>query len=137
VKKIISVGVALALLAMVVLPVGVAAQADEPRTYATTPFAILAALIDVIGELVDMANSKFGLGLPEGGVSQFTDLLSDFTYGPLSWTVDMLAWGLDIVAQVADPVVAQFMPDYGWIVDILNDLVCKLYRPWGDIECAW
>jgi hypothetical protein len=79
-----------------------------------------------------MADTKLGLGLGFD-VSQFTDAIAVFTAGPLAWTVDVLAWGLDILQQVLGVAIPEFMPDFAWIVDVLEDIVCKMYTPFGSI----
>ena len=90
-KKLISIGVALALLAMVVLPVGVTAYAPPP-THAKVPFAIIASGLDMMGQLLD-ALATADLGLPAWLNSNITGIISEWTIGPLSWVVDMLSWG--------------------------------------------
>jgi hypothetical protein len=47
VKKLISIGVALALLTMVVVP-GAVAAVDDPDTYAKATFSIMAAGIELL-----------------------------------------------------------------------------------------
>ena len=133
-KKLISIGVALALLTMAVVPGAVAAQ-DDPDTYAKAPFSIMAAALELIGTIVADLNSKMDLGLPFE-VDQITGPLADFTAGPLTWTVDVLAWGLDILTQTLEIVLPEFMPDFAWLSDVLADIVCKLYTPFGSIEVA-
>jgi len=53
VKKLISIGVVLALVAIVVLPIGVAAQCEYdgivPATYAKIPFAIIQSGFHLVG----------------------------------------------------------------------------------------
>jgi hypothetical protein len=132
VKKSISIGVALALLAMAVLPGFVAAQ-TPPDTYAKTPFAIIAEGLRLVGTLLDMEEAKFGfIGYDVG---QFMDPIADFTAGPLSWTVDMLAWGVNVLGVVLDPIITNFASSYSWIVDVVNDLTCQILAPWGSITC--
>lgn len=131
-KKLISISVAVALLVTFMVPLAVGAQ-DEPATYAKTPFAILAAGIELLGEIVTMLDAKFALGLGFD-VTQFTDPIADFTFGPLSWTVDMLAWGVYVVAGLSGPVLDTFAPDMAWIGDLLNDLYCYFFTPFGDLE---
>jgi hypothetical protein len=132
VKKLISIGVALALLTMVVAPVAVAAD-DPPPTYAKIPFTIIGEGIVLVGDLVSMADSKLGLGLGFD-VAQFTGPIADFTQGPLGYTVDMLAWGLYAVAGLAGPVITEFAPDMGWIGDLLDELWCYFFTPFPDLE---
>lgn len=130
-KKLIGIGVALALLTMMVVPGAVAAQ-DEPDTYIDVPFWVVGEGIELVGELLDMEEAKMGfIGYDLG---QFFTPIAAFTEGPMTWTVDMLGWGVDVIAQVAGPVIDNFAPDYGWIVEVLNTLACKFYMPFGTIE---
>ena len=135
-KKLISIGVALALLVTFMVPAAVAAD-DPPPTYAKIPFTIMGEGIILIGDLVTMADSKLGLGLGFD-VDQFTAPIGAFTQNILGYTVDMLAWGLYVVAGLAEPVIGEFAPDMGWINDLLNDLYCYFFTPFGDLEviCA-
>ena len=133
-KKLISIGVALALLATVVLPVAVAAD-DPPPTYAKIPFTIVGEGLALIGSLVSSLDAKMDLGLPFD-VSQITAPLADFTQGPLSYTVDMVAWGLDILAQILEQIVPVYMADFDWIVTLMFDIICKLFMPFGELEAT-
>lgn len=130
-KKLISIGVALALLTMVVVPAAVAAD-DPPPTYAKIPFTIVGEGITLVGDIVTSLNAKMDLGLPLDP-SQITDPVSAYVQGPLSYTMDMMGWGLDIVAQVADALVPAYMPDFDWIVTVIEDIVCKLFTPFADV----
>ena len=131
-KKLISIGVALALLTMAVVPGAVAAQ-TPPDTYSKVPFSVMAEGLRLLGELLDMEEAKMGfIGFDVG---QFMGPIADFTEGPLSWTVEMLAWGVDVVAQAAGPIIDNFAPDYGWLIDVLEDVVCKILMPWDAIVC--
>ena len=133
-KKLISIGVALALLTMVVVPGAVAAQDPvPPETYAKAPFSIVAEGLRLVGELLDMEEAKMGfIGYDVG---QFMEPIAAFTEGPLGWSVNMLGWGVDIVAQAAGPIIDNFAPDYGWLIDVLEDVVCKILMPWDAIVC--
>lgn len=131
-KKLISIGVALALLTMAVVP-GAVAAADPPDTYAKTPFSIMAEGARLVGELLDMEEAKMGfIGYDLG---QFMEPIALFTEGPLAWTVDVMAWGVEVVSQAAGPIITEFAPDYGWLVDVLDDVVCKILLPWDSIVC--
>ena len=131
-KKIISIGVALAVLAMVVLPVGVAAD-DPPPTYAKIPFTIMGESLTLIGDLIASLDAKMDLGLPLD-VSQVTAPIAVFIQGPLSYTVDLLAWGLEVLEQILGTLLTAFdMTDYMWMADVVTDIACKLYTPFGNV----
>jgi len=132
VKKLISIGVALALLVTFMVPVAVAAD-DPPPTYAKIPFTIIGEGISLVGELVTMADTKLGLGLGFD-VTQFTDPIAGFTQNILGYTVDMLAWFMYAVAGLAGPVIHEFAPDMDWIGDLLNDLWCYFFTPFNSLE---
>lgn len=133
-KKLISIGIALALLTMAVLPAAVAAD-DPPPTYAKIPFTIMGEAIILLGDLVTMADSKLGLGLGFD-VAQFTAPIGDFTQNILGYTVDMLAWGLYALAGLAGPVIGEFAPDMAWIGDLLDDLWCYMFTPFNTLSAV-
>ena len=130
-KKIISIGVALALLTMAVVP-GVVAADDPPPTFAKIPFTIVGEGINLIGSLVAMADSKLGLGLGFD-VSQFTTPIAEYVQGPLGYTMDMMGWGLDIMVQALDVILPEFMPDFAWLGEVLGDIVCKIFTPFAAV----
>ena len=134
-KKLISIGVALALLTMVVVPGAVAAY-DPPETYSKVPFAILASGIELVGEVV-AAIPIIADALPEGlDVTAITGLIAPWTAGPLSWTVDMLAWGLDLGATLWTSLDTMFEIGYPGIGDILTDVSCGLMMCWSATNCS-
>ena len=134
-KKLISIGVALALLTMAVVPGAVAAQ---PETYAKTPFAIVEAGFDLVGTILDSLGSE--LGLPAWLDSTLMGTIGDFAGGPLSWTVDMLGWGIWLVGDVIaalDPLIGAFadLPfELTEIAKIFNTLACDIFTPWGTFD---
>ncbi|HJX69134.1 MAG TPA: hypothetical protein VJ406_02810 [Dehalococcoidia bacterium] len=132
-KKLISIGVVLAILAMVVVPVAVAAQEgcpdigyDYPTTFAKIPFAILQSGIELVGGLLDTLGTE--LGLPAWLDSALLDPIAAWTGGPLGWTVDMLAWGMSLVAMI----LVVLPEDLGvpvWAGDLVNAIACGLFTP--------
>jgi hypothetical protein len=107
VKKIISIGVALALLAMVVVPVAV--TADGPAynstvdktaaaTYAKIPFGILGTGIQLIGDVVaNLGNITASLPF---NVTAVTNLVGSWTMGPFSWLSDLTGWTMVTLGDV-------------------------------------
>jgi len=127
-----SIGVALALLAMAVLPIGVGAY-DLPATYSKVPFAIVQSGIELVGELLDIL--VVPLGLPEWLNSDLTDPIAGWAGGPLSWTVDMLAWGLGLGSDLMDALASVIdMPfDVGALLDTV---ACSLLTCFAVAECS-
>jgi len=135
VKKLISIGVALALLTMVVVPGAVAAY-EPPETYSKVPFAILATGIELVGEVV-AAVPMIADALPEGlDITAITGLIAPWTAGPLSWTVDMLAWGLSLGADLWLSVDDMFDIGFPEIGDLLNTVSCGLMMCWSATNCT-
>jgi hypothetical protein len=144
VKKLISIGVALALLTMAVLPGAVAAQYTDPDTYAKIPFAVIASgfvlLEDILGALVDAEL------LPDtfSWVPDLMQPIGDWVGGPLSWTVDMMAWGLGNVGGTLmgelDAVLLAMGMDLGIeltpVGDLLEAIACALFTPFGAVPGA-
>ena len=134
-KKLIGIGVALVLLAMVVLPLGAAAQPpdacpdvgyDYPATFAKVPFAILQSGLELIGTL--MGTLAVPLGLPDWLTPDLFNTIGSWTGGPLSWTVDMLGWGVWLIGTV----LSALPTDLGlptWLPDVVNALACGLFTP--------
>lgn len=130
-KKLISIGVALALLTMAIVPVAAAAQDyDPPPTYAKTPFAMIASGFQLLANLWPDLDTALGIGMPwVGGV--FEELTA-WTYGPLSWSVDMLGWGVDLVAGIVDALGPTLgLPE--WIGGVVSDIACGLFTPWTEV----
>jgi len=126
VKKLISIGVALALLTMAVVPVAVAAEDYTPDTFAKVPFGIIASGIDLVGKVIEavpMIKDQLPAGLD---ITAVTNLVAPWTAGPLSWTVDMMAWGVDLMSKVMGPVLTEFAPDFAWATDIFDTIACGL-----------
>jgi len=140
VKKLISIGIALALLTVAVMPAVTMAQdcdyPDEdgtgiaPDTYAKIPFAILESGFAMVGELLEVLGPE--LGLPAYVDADLVNIIGGWAGGPLAWTVDMLGWGLSLVGGIVGtlaPVLG--LPD--WLDDIVNEIACGLFTPF---ECV-
>jgi hypothetical protein len=132
VKKLISIGVALALVAIVVLPLGVAAQCPQidytyPTTYAKIPFAILESGLDMLSSILTSLSAA--VSIPTW-VPPIVTSLASWTGGPLSWTVDLLGWGLSLVggllATLASPL---GLP--AWLAPTVNELACAIFTPYS------
>ena len=133
-KKLVSIGIALALLTMAVMPAVTAAQCDydgvQPDTYAKIPFAILETGLMMIGDLIDILGPD--LGLPAFVTSTLFDTIAGWTGGPLSWTVDMLGWGIALVGGILNALGPTLgLPD--WLGGVVNDIACGLFTPF---ECV-
>ncbi len=138
-KKLISIGVVLALLTLAVVPAVTAAQCDypdgdgtgiEPDTYAKIPFAILEAGFAMVGTILEDLGPT--LGLPDFVNAELVNTIGGFAGGPLSWTVDMLGWGLSLVGGILGALAPTLgLPD--WLDDVVNDIACGLFTPF---ECV-
>ena len=132
-KKLISIGVALALLTMAVVPGAVAAY-TTPDTYAKVPFAILASGFELLETLWPDLDAALGMDML--WLETIFGELASWTAGPLSWTVDMLAWGLGLGADIMDaldPVIGPLPLPVG---DLLNDIACGLMTCWSATNCT-
>lgn len=132
-KKLISIGVALALLAMVVVP-GAVGAFTPPATYSKVPFAIVQSGFELVGDILTSLGPS--LGLPSYLNEALMDTIGGWAGGPLSWTVDMLAWGLEMGAEIWTLVDTTFAIGYPAIGDILNIMSCKLLTCWSATNCA-
>jgi hypothetical protein len=137
VKKLISVGVALALLTMAIMPGVAAAQYTEPDTFAKTPFAIIESGFVLVGILLDALGGD--LGLPDWLDSGLMNDIGGWAGGPLSWTVDMLGWGISLVGDVIgalDPIISPIATLPFALSDlsgIFDTIACGLFTPFGGV----
>ena len=139
-KKLISIGVALALLTMVVVPGAVAAQ-DEivPTTYAKIPFALIGSGLEMAADLwaiIDTPAPGLAIGMP--WIAEVLDVMAPWTAGPLAWTVDMLSWGVGLAADVLDglfdiSLIADALPAGvgDALVGICDTIACGLVTAWS------
>jgi len=134
VKKLICLGVALALVAVVVLPLSVAADQPDscpasnytyPTTFAKIPFAILESGLDLISTVLGPLAST--LGIPTWVPTVVSDI-APWTGGPLSWTVDMLGWGMATVAGILT-VLPSSLGIPSWLTSVVNQLACAIFTP--------
>ena len=129
-KKLISIGVALALLTMVLVPGIVGAYTITPDTYAKIPFAIIGSGLELIAELVPAIEAVMGpLPLP---LDTVLNAVAPWTAGPLSWTVDMLAWGMALGADIWGLADLAFGLGFPAIEDILDKVAEGLMWCWGE-----
>ena len=148
-KKLISIGVALALLTMVVVPVGVAAQDDivDPGTFSKTPFGILGSGIQLVGGIInDLAAmiDDFGLPIAATDLAAVVNTVGGWTGVELAWMTDMTAWSMVLVGDVmktAVPVMEAFGIDAATlpvedIADIFYVVGARLWDPWGEYAGA-
>lgn len=147
-KKLISIGVALALLTMVVVPVGVAAQdIEDPGTFSKTPFGILGSGIQLVGGIInDLAAMIDDFGLPIAAVdlANVVNTVGGWTGVELAWMTDMTAWSMVLVGDVAKtsvPVMEAFGIDAATlpvedIADIFYVVGARLWDPWGEYAGA-
>ena len=141
-KKLISIGVALALLTMAVVPGAVAAaEYENPTTYAKIPFAILQAGFTLVGVILEGAGET--LGLPEWIDADLMNDIGGFAGGPLSWTVDMLAWGVGLLGDVVGAAGAilegmgmELPFDLEDVAVIMDTIACGLLQCWVTTNCS-
>jgi hypothetical protein len=133
VKKLISIGVALALLTMAVVPGAVAAY-TPPDTYAKVPFAIIQSGLELVGDIVGALPTDMGI---PAWIADITDTMAPWAGGPLSWTVDMLAWGMSVMGDIMvllEPVIGDTLPiDLGGLFDLI---ACDLMMCWSATNCT-
>ena len=135
-KKLISIGVALALLTMAVMPVAAAAY-TEPPTYAKTPFSIIQAGMELIESILVEAGAV--LGLPDW-IAPIVGDVGAFAGEPLAWSVDMVAWGISLAGDVlaASQTLIEGLGvalpiDLGDVATIFDTIACGLFTPWTDV----
>ena len=138
-KKLISIGVALALLTMAVMPGVAAAQYTEPDTFAKVPFAIIQSGFELVENIWPGLSAALGME----DLDWVADVMGDvgeWAGGPLAWTVDMLGWGISLVGSIVaalDPIitaVAGELPlDLGDLASVFDTIACSLFTPFGGV----
>jgi hypothetical protein len=140
VKKLISIGIALALLVTFTVPVAVAAQdIVDPGTYSKTPFGILGSGIQLVGgiinDLADMIDT-FGLPIDAVDLASVVNTVGGWTGTDLAWMTDMTAWSMVLVGNVvkaADPLIPADMDlpfELGALSDLFYVVGARLWDPW-------
>ena len=139
-KKLISIGVALALLTMAVVPGAVAAQDPPgcppsnytyPTTFAKIPFAIVQSGLELVGLLLGPISTV--VTLPAFLDADLMNTIAGWAGGPLSWTVDMLGWGLSLLGGLLDVLA----PELGlplWLSTVVNTVACGLFTPFACVS---
>ncbi len=144
-KKLISIGVALALLTMVVVPVGVTAQdVEDPGTYSKTPFGILGSGIQLIGELFGdlqpIISEVAELPIDLADLTPILDKVGAWSAVDLAWMTDMTAWSMVLVGDVMKtsvPLLGALGVDeetlpMGDVAEMLYVVGARLWDPWGE-----
>jgi hypothetical protein len=119
VKKLICIGVAVALLAMVVMPVAVGADYTPTvynSTYSKIPFGILSTGIALIANLTSASVLGTALGLPTW-LPDALNPIADWVGGPFAWLTELTAWSMvavgDVVAKASG-----LLSTFGVTIDI-------------------
>jgi len=143
VKKLISIGVVLALLALVVLPLGVGAAGNPtvvPATYAKIPFAIVQSGFYLIGctlGSLDTILTGMGVSLP----FSLTDLkpimfnLGDWAGVPLAWSVDMMIAGIGLVNDVLGALASANLGIPSYVTDLVGVIYTDLAKCYNPTTC--
>ena len=141
-KKLISIGVALALLTMAVVPGVAAAQCDydgvAPSTYSKIPFAIIQTGLMLFADIWGTLDTPTGLDIGMPWVADIADMAAPWAGGPLAWTVDMLAWGVSLVGSVLasaqailDAMEMDLPLPLGDVQAVFDVIACGLFQPWA------
>lgn len=134
-KKLISIGVALALLTMAVVPGAVAAQI-EPETYSKIPFAIIGSGLELFADVWTELDTALGMDMP--WISTVLDYMAPWTAGPLAWSVDMLSWGVSLLGSVLADAQALIVGmgvslpiDLADVAALCDTIACGLLTAWA------
>jgi hypothetical protein len=139
VKKLVSIGVVLALLTMAVMPAVVgAADPIEPTTFAKIPFAIIGSGLELFAAIWTPLDTALGVGMP--WVADVLAAVAPWSAYNLAWSVDMVAWGVGLVGTlmgaldvVLGPLLGESLPfALGDLKAIFDAIACGLVQPWSD-----
>ena len=141
-KKLISIGVALALLVTFMVPVAVGADfPDDPGEYSKTPFGILGSAIVLVGDIVnDLATTIDGLGLPvtAAEIAGVLGSVGDWTGINLAWMTDMTGWSMVAVGDVVT-VIEPLADTMGFgdymkpVADIFYVIGARIFDAWDSL----
>jgi len=144
VKKLISIGVALALLTMAVVPVavGAAGYPDDPGAYSKTAFGVLGSAFALVSDIVeDLASAIDGFGLPvtAAELAGVLDTVGDWTGVNLAWLTDMTGWSMvavgDVVSVIEPLADTMGFGDYTKpIADVFYVLGGRIFDEWGALS---
>jgi len=142
-KKLIGLGVALALLVTFVVPVAVAAQDEitDPGTYSKTPFGILGSGIQLLGELLadlqPIISEVAELPIDLADLQPILNKVGGWIGVNLAWMTDMTAWSMVLAGDVVKTVLSvEFISkalgeetDLSGIEDIFYVVGARLWDP--------
>jgi hypothetical protein len=138
VKKIISIGVALALLAMVVVPVAVSADTyTPPQSYAKIPFGILGSALELVANIWPSLASGLNITGMDwiGSVANST---AGWVATPFAWLADLTGWTLaavgdmlSVIKPLADTL--GFGNYTGPLANMTYVLSARIFDPWGSL----
>ena len=141
-KKLISIGVALALLVTFMVPVAVAADFPaDPGEYSKTPFGILGSGILLVGDIVtDLATAIDGFDLPVSAaeIAGVLGSVGGWTGEELAWMTDMTGWSMVAVGDVVS-VMKPLAETLGFdtyidpVADIFYVMGARIFDEWGDL----
>lgn len=144
-KKLISIGVALALLVTFMVPVAVGADfPDDPGAYSKTPFGILGSAIRLVGDIVtDLTTLIDGFGLPIAA-SELAGVLysvGDWTGINLAWMTDMTGWSMvavgDVVSVIEPLAATMGFGDYMKpVADVFYVIGARIFDAWDAITTS-
>jgi len=146
VKKLVSIGVALALLTMAVVPAAVAADYPaDPGAYSKTPFGILGSAIalvsDIVEDLAAVLDGFLPAGLTATDLADVLDTVGDWTGVNLAWMTDMSGWSMVAVGDVVS-VIKPLAATMGFdtyidpVADVFYVLGGRIFDAWDSLSVS-
>lgn len=143
-KKLISIGVALALLTMAVVPAAVAAaDITDPGTYSKTAFGVLGSGIQLVGDIVNslavVLDGFLPAGLTSVALATIIDDVGSWTGIELAWMTDMTGWSMVAVGDVVS-VIKPLAATMGFdtyidpVADVFYVLGARVFDAWGALS---
>ena len=141
-KKLISIGVALALLVTFMVPVAVAADfPTDPGAYSKTGFGILGTGIQLVGAIVtDLATAidDFGLPVSAAEIAGVLNNVGGWTGEELAWMTDMTGWSMvavgDVVSVIKPLAETMGFDDYvDPVADIFYVVGARIFDAWDSL----
>ena len=143
-KKLISIGVALALMVTFMVPVAVGAdEIVDPGEYSKTPFGILGSGIQLVGDIllglsgvIDDFIADFGMTTAD--IAGVTEDVGYWVGVDLAWMTDMTGWSMVAVGDVVT-VIEPLAVELGFeqyikpIADIFYVIGARVFDAWGSL----
>ncbi len=140
-RKLISVGVGVAMIVALMLPMAVAGDwPDDPGAYSKTPFGIMGSVYYLAGDIViDLSHVLEGVvgdRIPPEDIAATLHTIGDWHAVNLAWSTDMTGWSMVVVGDVLT-VLTPLADNFGRghyvkpVADVYYVVAGRIFDPWN------